>query len=174
MAAEKKALERKGAAMAEKLRKAWEEAEFLKQMNADAVQSYTMSGRDMWHMTLGPLEGIYLPAGIMFVEAVYKQDCVGVRLSVLAANDQKGLKDLLHMADEQAAKGKQTASLTEAIAVMANAAVTAATRPVGQGVGMPAASAGVAPATAGGVAPAEAHSAASAEAAQEQHVQGTA
>ena len=148
--------------------------QFLKQMNADAVQSYTNSGRDMWHMTLGPLEGIYLPAGIMFVEAVYKQDCVGVRLSVLAANDQKGLKDLQQMAAEQAAKGKQTASLTEAIAVMANAAVTAATRPVGQGVGMPAASASVAPATAGGVAPAEAHSAASAEAAQEQHVQGTA
>jgi hypothetical protein len=37
LAAEKKALERKGAAMAEKLKKAWEEAEFLKQMNASLV-----------------------------------------------------------------------------------------------------------------------------------------
>ena len=37
LAAEKKALERRGAAMAEKLRKAWEQAEFLKQMNASLV-----------------------------------------------------------------------------------------------------------------------------------------
>ena len=61
------------------------------------------------------MEGVYVPAGMIFAERVYKEESFGVRFRVLAPSDERGVRDLEAIAEIVQKAGQPITIYTEVV-----------------------------------------------------------
>ena len=81
---------------------AWNNATFekvkqqLKSMTLEGFKTFTAEPtRKIFHATVGPLDGVYCPAGWMFAEQIKQADYAGVRLLVLPKHSKNDMISLV-------------------------------------------------------------------------------
>ena len=72
---------------------------FVRHLSRANIDNYVSTGRVVFASTVGPLEGIYVLAGMIFAERVYKEESFGVRFGVLAPSGERGVRDLEAIAE---------------------------------------------------------------------------